>query len=293
MVSIQDFVEEHPEYPFDHLKVEITIIFAYEPRYVTIDRFTNQIYVLLIDKFVLFGEQSELDMLIYSQSGEFLRCFSPSNIQYFRGMAIHKNNMYILSGESHFYHFKVADSINLIGSKNAKGSGIGEFIEPRQLDISEEGDLFVADFGDNRVQILDCSLQYKRHISHHSMLKPCDVKLTPDEVYVLGDGPWKSTNCIHIFTYMGEKLRSIFLNVFPKRMQCRQFCVDTCGNVIVIDDATQQIRFFTKGGDLFETMDTFGGIPDQLIGVAWMNKHKLVAVSSKSVWTRLEIYSYF
>ena len=53
-------------------------------------------------------------------------------------------------------------------------------MEPRQLDISDEGDMFIAYFGNNLVQILDGNLEHKSHISHHSMLKPRDVKLTPD-----------------------------------------------------------------------------------------------------------------
>ena len=153
-------------------------------------------------------------------------------------------------------------------------------MEPRQLDISNEGDLFVADFGNNRVQILDCNLQYKRHISHHSMLKPCDIKLTPDEVYVLGDSPEQSTYCIHIFTHMGEKLRSVVLNGIPNSMQSRGFCVDTCGNVLIMDDVTYQFKLFTKEGN-FEGMYRFGGENNfkGLKKVAWMTKQKLVVIA--------------
>ena len=161
-------------------------------------------------------------------------------------MAIYKNNAYIVSGLSYFLHFKVGHSISLIGSKDDEGSGIGEFMGPRQLDISNEGGLFVADYGNNRVQILNGNFQYKRHISHHSMLKPFDVKLTPDEVYVLGESPEQSTHCIHIFTLMGEKLQSIILTGIPNSMHCRGLCVDTCGNVIIIDSTTSQIKLFAK-----------------------------------------------
>ena len=74
-------------------------------------------------------------------------------------MAIHKKDRYLVSGQCCLHHFMLTYSISLIGSKNDEGSGIGEFMEPRQLDISNEGDLFIADFGNNRVQILDCNLE--------------------------------------------------------------------------------------------------------------------------------------
>ena len=179
--------------------------------------------------------------------------------------------------------------MSLIDSKDSEGSGLGEFKEARQLDISNKGDLFITDFGNNRVQILDSNLQYKRHISHHSMLKPCDVKLTPDEGYVLGDSLEQSSNCMHIFTHMGEKLRFVILNWIPNRLRCRGFCVDTFKKAIVIENATPQVKFFTKGGNLFETMNILG----DTIGVAWMTNQKLVILSRYSFDNILEIYSSF
>ena len=294
---------ENPEYPFDHL-ISIKLMDSnsvdhiwlpwskLEPHCLAIDPFTRKICVLMVNDSLKYGE-----MLVYSQSGEFLRLFFLEKVKSTtHSMAVHRNNVYIVSGLYCFLHFKFADSISLISSKNDIGSGIGEFMGPRQLDISKEGDLFVADFGNNRVQILDGNLQYKRHISHHSMLRPCDVKLIPDEIYVLGDSPEQSTHCIHIFTHMGEKLRSIVLNGIPNSVRCRGFCIDTFGDVIIIDNASHQIKFFTKEGNLFETMNIFSnetGCLDEIIGVAWMTNQKLVVLRKESTFKRLEIYSWF
>ena len=290
MASLIDSIAEDPEYLFNHSKcIEIydaQINLLYGARCVAIDPLTDQIYVISVNEVV--GKET---LLICSQSGELLRSFSHEKMKHTHGMAIHKNNVYIISWQSSFLHFKVADSMSLIRSKNDRGSGIGEFMGPRQLDISKEGDLFVADFANNRVQILDGNLQYKRHISHHSMLKPCDVKLTPDEVYVLGDSPEQSTHCIYIFTHMGEKLRSFILNVKPYSLSYG-FCVDTYGNVVIFESGNSQIKFFTKVGILFQTMDTvpdISGYYKSLAGVAWMTNQKLVVVSENM----FEIYSQF
>ena len=290
MANIIQSAEEHPENLFDHLlSTEITVKtrLAEEPRCLAIHPFTDQIYVLMVN-----DDYRYWDVLIYSQSGEFLEWFSHASIESIHGMAIHKNDVYLLSRLSCFHHFILEDYISLVNIKNDKGTGSGEFMEARQLDISNEGNLFVADFGNNRVQILDRKLQYKRHISHHSMVKPSHVKLSLDEVYVLGDSPEQSTHCIHTFTHMGEKLRSVILNGIPNCMRCRGFCIDTGGNVIITDDATSQIKFFTKEGNLFQTMDTFGkiaGSSEVLIGVAWMTNHKLIVLSTH-ICNRLEIY---
>ena len=240
MASIIDSGEEHPEYPFDHvisIKLrDLLVTWNYRHAgYVAIDSFTDQIYVLLVNSIGLGS------LLICTQSGELQRTFSYKKMEDTHCMAIHKNNVYVALGSSCILHFEVTDSMSLIGSKNDGGSRIGEFVDLRHFDVSNEGDLFVADFGNNRMQILDGNLQYKRHISHHSMLRPCDVKLRPDEVYVFGDSPEESTHCIHIFTRMGEKIRSIILNGIPNTMQYRGFCLDTYGNVIIIDYANSQI----------------------------------------------------
>ena len=295
MAGIIDSVGEHPEYLFDHLIITelaelMKTYFPKEPRCVAIDQFTDKIYVLMVN-----DDFRSWDVLFCSpdsQPGEQLGWFSYADIGHICGMAIHKKDLYLVSGECCLHHFRLTDFISLIGSKNNSGSGIGEFMGPRQLDISNEGDLYIADFGNNRVQILNRNLKCKRHISHHSMLKPRDVKLTPDEVYVLGDSPEQSTQCIHIFTHMGEKLRSVILDRILNSVQCRGFCIDTYGNVIVIDNATSQIKFFTKEGNLFQTMDTNSTIPywsKHLIGVAWMSNQKLV-VLSKGFRNRLKIF---
>ena len=150
----------------------------------------------------------------------------------------------------------------------------------------------MTDCCNNRVQILDGNLKYKRHISYHSMVKPCDVKLTPDEVYVLGDSQEQSTHCFQIFTFMGEKIRSTILNGIPDGVRCHGFCINTDRNVIVIDDATSQIKFFTKEGNLFETINTLSGTSSECehpFGVAWIGKRKLVVISG-DFWHSLEIY---
>ena len=290
MASLIDSTAGDPEYLFNYSKcIEIydaQFNFFYGARCIAIDPFTDQIYVISVNGLIGIGT-----LLIYSQSGDLLRSFSHEKMKDIHGMAIHKNNVYVVSGQSSFLHFEVADSMSLIRSKNDGGSGIGEFMEPKQLDISNAGNLFVADFGNNRVQILDGNLQYKRHISHHSMLKPCDVKLTPDEVYVLGDNPEQSTYCFHIFTHMGEKLHSFILNVKPYSL-IYGFCVDTYGNVVIFESGNSQIKFFTKEGILFQTMDTvsdISGYYKSLDGVAWMTNQKLVVVSKNM----FEIYSQF
>ena len=299
MTNILNSVEEHPVYLFDHLiRLGPESSYDYQPakaRSVAIDRFTNQIFVIVVDDY-----DGSSGILIYSESGEFLRSFYDDNITFASNssMAIHKENMYINKRHFCFQHFNIADSISLIDqmydtSESFVTSFVDrEYLESLEFDISNEGDLFVPDYSNYHIKILDGNLIYKRHISHYSMLKPCGVKLISDEVYVLGDCPKQSYYCFHIFTHMGEKLRSTFFNGIPNGVRCRGFCVDNHGNIAVTDHNTQQIKFFTKEGNIFETMNTLSGSSDKSVypfGIAWIGKKKLVVVSRNM----FEIYSRF
>ena len=112
MASIVDSVEGHPEYAFDH-KIciqlpDLMTVCSEVPRCVAIDSFTDHIYALFVN-----NKYGSWDVRIYSQSGDFLRSFSYS---YWRsvsinGMAIYKNNVYLVLAQGCLHHFIVTDSI--------------------------------------------------------------------------------------------------------------------------------------------------------------------------------------
>ena len=63
-----------------------------------------------------------------------------------------------------------------------------------------------VDTNNDRIQILDYSLNPIREVTHPSMHRPRDVKLTTEDMYVLslGDSP-----CMHVFNHTGHKIHSL------------------------------------------------------------------------------------
>ena len=165
------------------------------------------------------------------------------------GIAIHGDNIYVTDMRDHsLFHFKVEAGFCRVATLGGSGSGIGLFNEPRQLAVSTNGDVFVTDRINNRVQILDSELHYQRHISHLSMKLPIDVKLTPDEVFVL----CQCSPCLKVFSYTGDLIRSLFTHG-SIRMQVINpifFCLDTDGNLLLCDCEDHQIKIFSKEGIL-------------------------------------------
>ena len=143
---------------------------------------------------------------IFSEKGEFLKTFSHEEMASPWGIAIHRDNVYVTDSTGHsVLHFQMTTTdIRLVARTEGYGSVHGKFMRPRQLTVSVSGEIFVTDYLNNRIQILDSYLKYRRCISHESMIQPNDVKVTEEEVYVL---TYSSSHCIHVFSITGVKLR--------------------------------------------------------------------------------------
>ena len=170
----------------------------WNPWGVAIDENSNLIYVA--EGFNSFR------ISIFSDSGEFMNTFTHQGMKEPWGIAIHRDNLYVTDTRVHaIFQFKIKADMCLVAKLESEGSGMGSLYYPRGLTVSTNGDVFVADCNNNRIQILDDSLHFQREITHKAMKQPNDVKLTPDEVYVLcGISP-----CILVFSHEGEKIRQL------------------------------------------------------------------------------------
>ena len=172
------------------------------------------------------------------------------------GIAIHRDNLYVTDiGIQAVFQFKIEADMRLVASLGSEGSGMGQFNYPHGLTVSTNGDVFVADWNNHRIQILDDSLHFQRFITHQTMKCPRDVKLTPDEVYVLC---WDSP-CILVFSHAGEKIRSLF--TWGTDMQiglAHFFCLDRKQNLLINDWWNNEVRIFSKEGTHLHTIGERG-----------------------------------
>ena len=143
--------------------------------------------------FVSEGLGSELHarISVFSERGDFLTCFKPEDMREPWGLAIHGDYLYVTDTKLHaIFQFKMEPQFSLVTKQGNEGSQIGEFNSPRNLTVSTNGDVYVADCFNNRVQILNSSLQHLRTLTEQLIVSPRDIKLTADEIYVLcGDNP--------------------------------------------------------------------------------------------------------
>ena len=252
------------------------------PYGVAIDENTNLIYV---------AEEGSRRVSIFSETGEFINTFMHQDMIEPYGIAIHRDNLYVTDrGVDAVFQFKIEVDMRLVAKLGGEGSGMGQFNYPRGLTVSTNGDVFVADYNNNRIQILDDSLHFQREITHQTMKYPLDVKLTPDEVYVL----CPVSPCILVFSHAGEIIRQLItLGIGRQIGRAYFFCLDRNQNLLISDWWNDQVRIFSKEGTHLHTV----GEPGQEVGmfalpegIVLTKNLKLIIVSLNSNY-KLQIFS--
>ena len=249
----------------------------WNPWGVAIDANTNLIYLT---------EVRSCRVSIFSETGEFKNTFTNQDMRQPYGIAIHRDNLYVTDTGVHaVFRFKIEADMCLVASLGSEGSGMGQFNDPRGLTVSNNGDVFVADSCNKRIQILDDSLHFQRFITHQTMQEPYDVKLTPEEVYVL------TGRSILVLTYTGDMIRSFgeqcLFTGFARIP--RFFCLDAQHNIIVRDWDIENIRIQTKEGTLLHTIQKPQG-RRYLLGIALTNNLNIITVYSDAA-NQLVIFS--
>ncbi|KAI6661282.1 Na-Ca exchanger/integrin-beta4 domain protein [Oopsacas minuta] len=221
-----------------------------DPRAVVIDYNTNRIFVTEGVP-SLSGPQARIS--IFTDGGDYLDSFNHMDMHHPYGIAIHVDNVYVTDTRVHaVFLFKIETSYPLIAELGTRGSQIGQFNDPHNLAVSTNGDVYVTDYCNHRIQILNSSLQSIRNLTEQPIKYPRDIKLTADEVYVLCvDNP-----CILVLSHAGERLRSL-VSMGRQRDVCDShfFCIDSAKNIIISDYMFGKVKIFNKEGTLIHTIE--------------------------------------
>ena len=267
---------------YDHLiSVSIEVLDWY-PRGVATVADRNQIYVA-----------TDKRIFIFSENGEYLDMFSHAYMVNLLNIAIHKDIIYVTDlGWPTIFKFRM-DDFCLVSMMGRIEGAKKQFWLPQGLAVSNIGNVFVSDRSNSRVRILDSDLNYKQDISHHSMTRPVDVKLTTEEIFVLS-APFRDPSLIHVFTHSGYKLRSISLQN-PHASTPSSFCLGPNGDFITCDSITYHVNIYSKEGELICTIGEDGQEMGKLLvpyGIALTDNLKLVVLSCYRI-CGLQIFSCF
>ena len=217
---------------------------------------------------------------IFSEAGEFISQLGVGQLFGPWGIAIHGDSVYVSCSMNHTVSKFSLTEMCRVRRIGCRGSKNGQFNYPRQLTTDPIGRVFIADRANDRICIHDPDLKYFSNITHQSMSRPSDVKVSHNRLYVLCPG---NNPCIHVLTLEGDKIHSfITCGEGMDVLNPWFFCLDPLNNFVLSDSKSHTIRVFSPEGNLLHTMGREGhqsGMFKFPQGVAITPNEGLVCVS--------------
>ena len=184
---------------------------------------------------------------IISYEGKFLRRFGQDILRGPWGIATAMRSIYVTDRDLHaLFRFCMKD-YKLIGRVGIRGSGKGQLCYPRGVSVDYNGEVYVADYDNNRISIYSKELNFKDFLGAEQLKFPEDVKFSFNYVVVLDH----STNCVHFYSRNGELINSCVTQGLDGIVHSPAFfCLDAGGNILMSDWLRHDIKVFSTTGQL-------------------------------------------
>lgn len=157
--------------------------------------------------------------------------------------------------------YYVGQGVRAIGAPNCKpGNGVGEFKKPMGISFDKQGNMFVADTENNRVQVLKKSGQFSHIIGagregsgKGELSNPTDTAVDSQGfVYVVDSG----NNRLSVFTTQGKFVRTIGREgkAEGEFRNPRKICITKDNYLIVSDSDNNRVQIFDPRGNFLRTV---------------------------------------
>ena len=135
--------------------------------------------------------------------------------------------------------------LNFIGSIGAHGSGKGEFNRPCDVAFNTAGNMYVVEFSNNRVQVMDSSEQFTRMFSQEGEGKlrgPIALHIADKFVYVSDRGNYR----IAVYKTSGQYVTSFGRYGRGEGEFRYPRCITSCvsGCIYVCDNDNNRVQVF-------------------------------------------------
>ena len=207
------------------------------------------------NQLIYIAEWDNERIQVVSMTGKFLTRFGQGILVSPWGIAVTKDNVFVTEiSLNALFQFSNKD-YKLVRRIGTNGAGEGQLNYPRGLCTDSNGDLYVAEYGNNRVSMFSKDLDFLKHLGTQQLILPHDVKVTPNCVVVLDSG----ANCIHFFSRSGTLLHScVIQGVDCIVYEPKFFCLDTAGNILITDYSRHNIKIFSPSGELMHVIGKRG-----------------------------------
>ncbi|KAI6661923.1 E3 ubiquitin-protein ligase TRIM71-like [Oopsacas minuta] len=180
---------------------------------------------------------------IFSTEGKFIHEFGKEELDIPSGIALYKEWVFVSDWGFNFILKFSKTNYKLI--KSVKGV----VSYPYGLTTDTNGEVLVADLGNNRIAVFSSDLEYIREIGKDKLIRPNDVKINNNNIFVADKN---KINNIHIFSKSGDLLKSY---IKLENGEYIFLCFDLYNNIIITDYWGNSINIFTKDGQLIHKIE--------------------------------------
>ena len=237
------------------------------------------------NEFIYLADNGNERVQIVSFKGDFIEQFVQDKLTRPWGIAITSKHIYVTDIELHALFQFQKNTFEFMNRTGTKGQTDGQFDKPTGLCTDELGDVYVADYGNNRVCIFSNDFQFKCKLGIGQLNSPKDVKLTPDCQVVVLD---RSPKCVHFYSRNGHLLSSCVSRGKGTEYLVHDpwfLCMDLAGNIIISDCGTNSVKIISKHGQLMHTIGRKGnriGELDYPTGISVSNSGIIFVVSGNA-----------
>ena len=136
----------------------------------------------------------------FTSRGELIKCTGKGKeLDVPRGLTLYDNKVYVCDRNNHRIQIFDLD-LNFVQSIGSRGKGRGEFYEPYDIKFDTAGNMYVAELGNGRVQVMDRSGQFVREFGEGTLEQPSGLHIADKYVYVSD----MSGHCIVVYETSGQ-----------------------------------------------------------------------------------------
>ena len=173
---------------------------------------------------------------VLREDGAFVRQIGAGQLNHPWNVTINNHQVYIADTWNHriSIYTMQGQCVRHIGEH---GSGPGQFDHPSAVTFSPDGDMYVAEWNNCRVQVLDANGQFKREFGKGELSCPRDLVITADGDVLVAD---HYNNRVAVFDSRGNvnNLRSFEVK------SARGLVIDSDGDILVTDYDNKQVVIF-------------------------------------------------
>ncbi|KAI6657052.1 RING finger protein nhl-1-like [Oopsacas minuta] len=244
----------------------------YYPWDVTLDMTTGNIYIV---------DAGNHCVKVFDCTAKYLFKFGDSKgeseMNYPKGLTICGNRILISQYSNCIMNYQLDGKF--ISKVGKDGKGNLEFNNPWGITINKlNGDVYICDASNNRIQILSENLHYKSQFGKDILTYPRDIKINRDNIFILDE----SNPCLHIFNkYLVLQKNFISIGKGKQVISPLFFFLDNSDNILISDYGSNSIRIFNSKYECIHkiSIPVPSGITlddkDRIIVVSYANKNCL------------------